>query len=81
LSSNDKEYQTAQNVAKKTPGRSDRAVHLMTAARPHLNSPPEAPKIWGKINPNLNDYHFDLIMTSSKFSILDIPDWWRPQKE
>jgi len=44
LSSDDKEYLTPNNVAETTPGHSDRAVHLLTAARLYLNSPPGAPK-------------------------------------
>jgi len=81
VSSDDKEYLTPNNVAKTTPGRSDRAAHLLTAARLYLNSPPEAPKNWGQINPTLNDYHSDPIEISSTFWIPDITDWWRKQKE
>jgi len=46
-----------------------------------LNSPPEAPKNWGQINPNLNDYHSDPMEISSKFWIPDITDWWCQQEE
>jgi len=46
-----------------------------------LNSPPEAPKNWGQINPNLNDYHSDPMEISSTFWIPDITDWWRQQEE
>jgi len=81
LSSNDEEYLTPNNVAETTPGRSDRAAHLLNAARLHLNSPPEAPKNWGQINPNLNDYHSDPMEISSTFWIPDITDWWRQQEE
>jgi len=81
LSSDDEEYLTPNNVAETTPGRSDRAAHLLTAARLHLNSPPEAPKNWGQINPNLNDYHSDPMEISSTFWIPDITDWWRQQEE
>jgi len=52
LSSDDEEYLTPNNVAETTPGRSDRAARLLTAARLYFNSPPEAPKTWGQINPN-----------------------------
>jgi hypothetical protein len=55
LSSDAEEYLMPNNVAKTTPGRSDRAAPLLTAARLYLNSLPEAPKNWGQINPNLND--------------------------
>jgi len=81
LSSDDEEYLTPNNVAETTPGRSDRAARLMTAARLNLNSPPEAPKNWGQIIPNLNDYHSDPMEFSSTFWILDITDWWRQQEE
>jgi len=46
-SSDDEEYLTPNNVAETTPGRSDRAARLLTAARLYLNSPPEAPKNTG----------------------------------
>jgi hypothetical protein len=81
LSSDDEEYLTANNVAETTPGRSDRAARLLTAATLHLDSPPEAPKSWGQINPNLNDYHSDPMESSSTFWIPDITDWWRQLEE
>jgi len=65
LSSDDEQYLTPNNVAETTPGRSDRCAHLLTAARLYLNSPPEAPKNWVQINPNLNDYHSDPMEFSS----------------
>ena len=46
-----------------------------------MNSPAEAPKDWGQINPNLNDYHFDPMEISSTFWLLDINDWWLQQEE
>jgi len=81
LFSDDEEYLTPNNVAETTPGRSDRAARLLTAARLYLNSPPEAPKNWGQINPNLNDYHSDPMEVGSTFWIPDITDWWRQQEE
>jgi hypothetical protein len=48
LPCDDKDYLTPNNVAETTPGRSDRTARLLTAARLHLNSPPESPKNWGK---------------------------------
>jgi len=81
LSSDDEEYLMPNNVAETTPGRSDRAAHLLTAARLYSNSPPEAPKNWGQINPNLNDYHSDQMEISSTFWIPDITNWWRQQEE
>ena len=81
LSSDDEEYLTPNKVAERTPGRSDWATRLSTADRLDLNSPPEAPKNWGQINPNLNDYHSDPMEISSTFWIPDITDWWRQQEE
>jgi hypothetical protein len=66
-SSDDEDCLTPNNVAETTPGRSDCAARLMTAARLYLNSPPEAPKYWGQINPNLNNYHTDPMKISSTF--------------
>jgi hypothetical protein len=76
-SSDDEEYLTPNNVAEETPGRTDRAAHLLTAARIHLNSLHQAPKNWGQINPNLNDYHSDQMEFTSTFWIPDITDWWQ----
>jgi len=69
------------NVTEMTPGQSDRAALLLTTARLYLNSPPEAPKNWRQINPNLNDYHSDPMEISSTFWLPDITDWWRQQEE
>jgi len=80
LSSDDEEYLTPNNVAETTPGRSDHAPRLLTATRLYLNSMPEAPKNWGQLNPNLNDYHSDRMEISSTFWIPDITDWWRQQE-
>jgi len=81
FSSDDEEYWTPNNVAEMTPGRSDHSACLLTAARLYSNSQPEAPKNWGQINPNLNDYHSDPMEFSSTFWITDITDWWRQQEE
>jgi len=81
LSSDDEEYLTPNNVAETTPTRSDRAAPLLTAATLYLNSPPEAPKNWGQINPTLNDYHSDPMEISSTFWIPDIADWWCQEEE
>ena len=80
LSSEDDEYLMPTNVAETTPGQSDRAAHLLTAARLYSNSPPELPQDWGQINPNLNDFHTDPMEISSTFCLLDITDWWRHQE-
>jgi len=81
LSSDDAEYATPNNVAEITPEQSDRAVHILTAARLYFNSLPEAPSNWGQINTNLNDYHSDPMDISSTFWILDITNWWHQQDE
>ena len=81
LSSDDEEYLTPNNLAEMTPGQSDRVAHLLTAARLHLNSPPEAPKKCGQINPNVNDYNSDPMEMSSTFWSLGITNWWRQLKE
>jgi len=81
LSSDDEEYLMHNNVAETTPGRSDRAARLLTAARLHLNSPPKLPQNWGHINPNRNDYHSDPVEISRTFWLPDITDRWRQQDE
>jgi len=81
LSSDDEQYLTPNNVPETTPGRSDHAVRVLTATRLYLNSPPEAPKNWGQINPNLNDYQSDPMEITSIFWIPDITDWWCQQAE
>jgi len=80
-SSDYEEYLTPNNVAETISGVSDPAARLLTAVRLYFNPPPEVPKIWGRINPNVNDYHSDPIEISSTFWISDITDWWRQQKE
>jgi hypothetical protein len=81
LSSDDEEYLMPNNVAETTPGQSDRAALVLTAAWLYLNSPPAAPKTWGQINPNLNDYNSDQMEISSTLWIPDLTDWWRQQEE
>jgi len=81
FSSNDEEYITPDNVAEMTPGRSDHAARLLTAARLYLNSLPETPKMWGQINTNLNEYHSDPLAISSTWWIPDTTDWWRQPEE
>jgi len=81
LSSNDEEYLMPNNQAETTPGQSDCAARLLTAARLYLNLPPEAAKNRGQINLNLNDYHSDPMEFSSTFCILDITNRWRQQDE
>jgi len=81
LSSDDEEYLTPNNVAQTTPGQSDPAARLFIAASLYLNSLPEAPKNWGQINLNVNDYHSDPMDISSTFCLLDITNWRRQQEE
>jgi len=73
------EYLTPNNVAEMTPRRSDCASRLLTATRLYLSSPPNAPKKWRQINPNLNDYHSDQVEIRITFWIPDMTDWWRQQ--
>jgi len=54
---------------------------MLTATRLYLNSPPEAPKNWRQVDPNLNDYHFDPMETCSKFWIPDITEWWHQPED
>jgi len=81
LTSDDEEYLTPNNVPEMTPGRSNRAARILTTTRLYLNSPPEVPKHWGQIHPDLDDYHSDPMEISSTFWIPDITDWWRQQEE
>jgi len=81
LSSDDEEYLTSNNVAETTPGRSNRAARLLTATRLCLNSPPEAPKNWRLINPNLNDYNSDPMEIGSIYWIPYTTNWWHQQEE
>jgi len=53
----------------------------MTPARLHSNSPPAAPKNWGQINQNLDDYHSHRMGISSIVRIPDLTDWWFQQEE
>jgi hypothetical protein len=81
LSRNENEYLMPTNVAETTLGRSNRTARLLTAARLHLNSPPELPQDWGQINPNLTDYHSDPMEICHTFWLPDITDRWREQDE
>jgi len=81
LSSDDGEYLTPNSVSETTSARSDCTACLLTAARLYFISPPEAPRNWGIINPNLNDYHSDQMEISSTLWIPDITDWWQQQEE
>jgi len=46
-----------------------------------VNSLPEAPKNWGQIKQNLNDYHSDCNVITSTFGFQDMTDWWRQEEE
>jgi hypothetical protein len=81
LSSDDEASITPKNVAERKTRPSNRTARLSTAASFYFNSLSEAPKHWGQINPNLNDYHFDPKKNSRTFWIPDTPDWWRQQEE
>jgi len=75
LSTNDEECLTPNNGAEMTTGRSDLAACSLTAARLHLNSRPDAPKNWGQINSNLNEYHSDPKEIWSTFWLQGITRW------
>jgi len=81
LSSKDEEYLRAKSIAEITPGRSDCTPCGMTAARHYLNSRPDVPINWEKLNLNLNDYKSDSMEISSTFWLLDITDWCCQQEE
>jgi len=81
LSSDDEGYLIPNNVAGMTPKPSDHAARLVTTARLYSNSPPEATRNWGQINPNLHHYHSNPMEIRSTFWLPDITDWWRQQKE
>jgi hypothetical protein len=72
-----REYLMPNNVAETTHGQRNRAARLFTAAMLYLNSPSEAPKNWGQINPNHNDSHCEPMEFISTFWIPDITDRWR----
>ena len=81
LSSDDGAYLPPANVAESSPGQINHASCIVTTALLCLNSPPEAPKNWGHIYQNLNDYYSDPMESSSSFWIPDITDWWRLQED
>jgi hypothetical protein len=80
LSSDDEEYSMGNNVAWTTHGQRNCAARSLTAARLYLYLLPAAPKNWGQLNSNLNDYHSDPMEINSTFWIPDITDWWRQQQ-
>jgi len=80
LSSDDEEYLMPNNVAGMTPGQSGRAARLLTAARFHLDSLPDAPRNWGQIHPNPSYCHSEPMKISSPFCLPDSYDWWRQQE-
>jgi len=60
-----------------TPWQSHRASCLSTAVSLYLKSRPEAPKIWGQLDLNRDDYHFDPIEIRSTSLLVDLADRWR----
>ena len=81
LCSDDEEYLAHNIVSEMTPRRRDRTAHPLTPTRLSMNSPPEAPKDRGQIDPNLTVYHSDPMEISSTFLLPDITDWWSQQEE
>lgn len=80
-SDDDEDYESQPPPIQATPGKSDRAARLLTAARLYVNSPLEHPANWGQINPYLNDYLTDPLALSGAFWRADAADWWRQQEE
>ena len=80
LSSNDEKYWTSKGEAGMTPGQSDLAACLQTAAMLYLNSPPEAPVTCTQDVRNLNDYSSDPTNNSSTLSLPNSPDWSRQKQ-
>jgi len=72
LSRDDEEFLIHNEVAKTTPRRSDCSACWLTTGQLYLNPPPESPKNWGQVDPNLNDYHSDPMEISITYWILDI---------
>jgi len=81
LSCHDEAYLTPNNMAEMTLGWSNLAKCSLTTNRLYLNSPPETPKNWVQINPNLNDYYSNRMEMRSTFWILGITLCWRQQEE
>jgi len=81
LYSDDEKYLTPNNGAEMSPGWCDRAARLLTATRLFLNSPPEARKNCGQIDPDLNEYHSNPMEISSTLCIPVITDWCGDQEE
>ena len=81
FSSDDEEYGTPNNVAETTRRHCDRAARILTTARPYLESPPDIPKNWCQIYPNLNDHHSDQMEISSTLGLPDITDCGCKQQE
>jgi len=81
LCSDDEERLTPRNVAETTPGQTDWAARLLTAARLYLNSPQKSPKTWGQTHLNLDDCHSDPMEIGSTLWLPAITKWWRLQEE
>jgi len=62
-------------------GRRHGATWVVPAKTPNLNSPPEAPKHWGQVSPNRNEYHFDTMGSSSTCVSPHITDYWHQHGE
>jgi len=70
-----------KSMAEMTPWPSDCAAHSTTATRLYFNSPPEAPKNWGQVNTNLNDYHSEPKEIICSFLLPEIINWWHQYAE
>jgi hypothetical protein len=74
-------YSQSAGGTQTTPGRSDRAARLMTAARLYLNSPPESPALFGQQRPAQSDYLADPQSLSATFWRPDVTARWKQQEE
>jgi len=79
LSSDDEEYLISKSVPEMTTRQSNHAAHLFTAAWLYSNSPSEALKNRGQVNPKLKECHSDPMEISSLIWFPDIIDWWLHQ--
>jgi len=64
-----------------TPGQTDHAATLLTAAALYSNSPPDAWKNCREVNPNVNHYNNNPMEISSTFWLPDLTDRWHQQDE
>jgi hypothetical protein len=79
--SSEEEYLSPNNMAESTPAQGNRIARIWTVTQLYLIPPLVAPKNWGHVNPNFNDYNSDPLDESSALWIPDRTDWWCQQIE